>query len=100
MYYFSEIDRDQLIVKMLGFLIKETGNDTQKSLDFNELYNKCCTDGDPISAHFASANTDIRYKVRKEATYKKYIQNDPDNPDLIRLTNVGISEFYRSTGIR
>ncbi len=100
MYSFSEIDRDQLIVKMLGFLIKETGNDTQKSLDFNELYHKSCTDGDPINAYFASANTDTKDKVRKEATYKKYIQNDHNNPDKIRLTNTGIIEFYRSTGIR
>ncbi len=96
---FSEPNRDRLIIQLLGFLIKETGNDIHKSINFNNIYHKACIEGSFIAAYFDSADTEMKDKVRREAIDKRYIQNDPDNSDNIMITDNGIKEFHRSTGI-
>lgn len=83
----------------MGFLIKEVDSDVHKSVNFNDLYHRACTEGNFIASYFDSANTELRDIVRREAIAKNYIQNDPYNPDNVTITEEGIHEFHGSTGI-
>ncbi len=95
----SEPNRDRLIIQLLGFLIKEVHNDVHKSVNFNDIYHKACTEGNFLAAYFDSASTELKDKVRRDAIAKKYIQNDPYTPNNIMITDIGILTFHGSTGI-
>ncbi len=87
--------RDQIIYKVIENLIEVTNGDIYKSVNFNEIYHKACTEGINANSRFDPTNPDLKNSVRMHAISKNYILNDINIVDNVLITTDGINAFNK-----
>ncbi|MBA3750722.1 MAG: hypothetical protein H0X03_07535 [Nitrosopumilus sp.] len=87
--------RDQIIYKVIENLIEVTNGDIYKSVNFNEIYHKACTEGGCANSRLDQTNLDLKNSVRQHATTKNYILTDINTVDNVQITSDGINAFNK-----